>query len=82
LPLHTHPVVGIAASATAPNPGPNVTMAMSPTGTPIYGAANNPVKLSAQAITAAGGGQPHENRQPNLGITYIIAMQGIFPPRS
>lgn len=29
-----------------------------------------------------GGGQPHNNRQPYLGVTFIIAVQGIFPPRN
>ncbi|MGP9820160.1 phage tail protein [Salinarimonas sp. NSM] len=28
-----------------------------------------------------GGSQPHENRQPFLGISFIICLQGIFPPR-
>lgn len=32
--------------------------------------------------TATGGSQPHNNMQPYLGISYIIAMQGIYPPRS
>jgi microcystin-dependent protein len=30
----------------------------------------------------AGGNQPHDNRQPLLGINYIIALQGIFPSRN
>ncbi len=34
------------------------------------------------ATTAAGGNQPHENRQPFLAINYIIALQGIFPSRN
>ncbi len=25
--------------------------------------------------------QPHNNRPPYLGLTYLIALQGIFPPR-
>lgn len=32
--------------------------------------------------TAAGGSQPHNNMQPCLGVSYIIAMQGIYPARS
>jgi microcystin-dependent protein len=78
LPVHTHPLVGVAASATAPNPGPNVTLAMSPSGIPIYGTGAN-TALAPQAITAAGSGQAHENRQPYLAITNIIALNGIFP---
>src|SRR5207247_1377221 len=27
-----------------------------------------------------GGGQPFDNTQPALGLHYIIALQGIFPP--
>ncbi len=33
-------------------------------------------------LPLAGGSQPHNNMQPYLAITYIIALQGIFPPRS
>lgn len=33
------------------------------------------------AVAAAGGGQPHSNMQPYLGMNYIIAIQGIFPSR-
>jgi microcystin-dependent protein len=32
--------------------------------------------------TPTGGNQPHENRQPYLGMYYIIALQGEFPQRS
>ena len=35
--------------------------------------------FSAQAISNAGGNQPHANRQPFLAVNYIIALQGIFP---
>lgn len=28
-----------------------------------------------------GGNQPHENRQPYLGMNYVICMYGIFPSR-
>ena len=30
----------------------------------------------------AAPAQPHNNRPPYLGLSYIIALQGIFPPRS
>lgn len=26
-----------------------------------------------------GGGQPHENQQPYLGLNFCIALQGVFP---
>lgn len=31
--------------------------------------------------TPSGPTSPHQNRPPYLGLTYIIALQGIFPPR-
>lgn len=45
----------------------------------------NPVALgtfSPLAITIAGGSLPHNNMMPYLTVTFIIAMQGVFPPRS
>jgi microcystin-dependent protein len=33
-------------------------------------------------VTPAGGGQGHNNRQPFLGLNYIIALVGLFPPRN
>ena len=41
-----------------------------------------PTAMAAGAIGAAGGGQPHANRQPYLGLQFCIALQGVFPPRS
>lgn len=36
---------------------------------------------SANSTGVTGGGQPMENMQPSLGLNYMIAMQGIYPPR-
>jgi len=38
--------------------------------------------FNANAIATTGGSQPHNNIQPYLGITYVIATQGIFPARN
>lgn len=32
-------------------------------------------------IGQSGGSQPHSNSQPYLTLNYIIALQGVFPPR-
>jgi microcystin-dependent protein len=37
--------------------------------------------MNTQAIGLTGGGLPHNNMQPYLGINYIIALQGVFPSR-
>ena len=38
--------------------------------------------MAANAVSMAGGNQPHANLQPLLCLTFIIALQGIFPSRS
>jgi len=35
--------------------------------------------MAPDAITPAGGGQPHDNIQPYLCIRYIISLEGIYP---
>jgi microcystin-dependent protein len=39
------------------------------------------VSMSPLATTITGGSQPHNNMPPYLGLTFIIALQGIFPAR-
>ncbi|WP_298754330.1 tail fiber protein [uncultured Psychroserpens sp.] len=48
-----------------------------------YASAKN-VKMAADAVQTnnTGGNQAHDNMQPYLGVNYIIALEGIFPPRS
>ncbi len=43
--------------------------------------AGNIVFTGTPTAASAGGGQPHENRQPYLTLNYCIALQGVFPPR-
>lgn len=39
------------------------------------------VQMSPLSLGVMGGGQPHENRQPRLGVNFIMAYNGIFPIR-
>jgi microcystin-dependent protein len=39
-------------------------------------------QMNPKAIGFTGGGRPHNNMQPYLCLTFIIALQGIFPARS
>jgi len=43
---------------------------------------SSPPDTAIGSSTVAGNSQLHNNMQPYLGVSYIIAMQGIFPPRS
>ena len=49
---------------------------------PLYAAAATPVAMNAGALTPQGSNIPHNNLPPFLGLNYIIALQGIFPPRN
>jgi microcystin-dependent protein len=37
--------------------------------------------MHPQALSVAGASLPHNNMMPYLTLTYIIALQGVFPPR-
>jgi microcystin-dependent protein len=39
-------------------------------------------EAGGEAVQMAGGNQPHATMQAYLGLNYIIALQGIYPPRS
>jgi len=43
---------------------------------------SGPNAMSPGAIGPSGGNQSHPNLQPYLVLTFIIALQGIFPSRS
>jgi microcystin-dependent protein len=80
LAAHTHLVGASSAGASTTNPAGNVLAA---SGDTVYTSSGPPsVSLAPQSITGAGGGQPHENRQPYLVLSVCIALQGIFPSRN
>ncbi len=47
----------------------------------VFGSTPN-TTMSANVLPSSGGGLAHNNRQPYLGLYFIIALQGIFPPRT
>ena len=66
-----------------------VTAAAGPSGAPatsastnFYGNGSADLALAGTAVTAAGGGQAHNNLAPYLTLNFIIAMTGIFPSRN
>ena len=47
---------------------------------PTANMAAGTVALTGSVSPATGGNQPHDNRQPYLGLNYCISLFGIFPP--
>ena len=93
LPAHTHTMQGDAATDATANfnvaaAGRSLGKSTGLTGTStafaenVYDTGTPGVAMAAGTVGAAGGSQPHENRQPYLVMNWCIALQGIFPSRN
>jgi microcystin-dependent protein len=83
IPSHSHPANGTSASASSSSPANNL-YASGPT---LYAPpVSPPSPLAAMASQAllpnTGGGQPHSNVMPFQVVTFIIALQGLFPTQN
>ena len=81
VPQHNHSVLAGKQAADKNTPGGNVlALANSPQ---IYSDQTiNQVQMNNQSTNIVGSNQPHDNMMPYQGLQWIIALQGIFPPRS
>jgi microcystin-dependent protein len=83
LPLHNHNLLGSIDDAQFQAPQSDRALA---TSNPGFAYQNNTtqnlVNMSVQEITVSGSSFPHNNMQPYLVLNFVIAMQGVFPPRS
>ena len=85
LPLHTHPISGAVIGSSNPGETPaSNTLFTNSAPNQLYaaGLGTGGLNLASQSVTMAGGSQPHNNAQPYLAVTFIIAMTGIFPARN
>ena len=83
MPAHSH-TAQAATGGGLPSPANNAWGSGLKTAAGAY-AASNPstnVQMNPFGTSIAGGNQPHNNMQPFLGLTFIIALQGVFPARS
>ena len=80
IPTHSHTFFATTGLANQPTPGNNTT---AQSGTiQWYTEDNATVAFPQQALTPAGGSQPHDNMHPYLAMNYIIALFGIYPQQS
>ncbi len=89
IPSHNHSLVvnNENATQTAATSGVSIATPGASTGRDFtatlgYNSAAPNIPLSTSSIANNGGGLPHNNMQPYLGISYIICIEGLFPPRS
>ena len=82
MPAHTHQLRATATNANLTDPTNNVWAgsAEGRTPPPLYSTTQNS-NMSFNALSVSGGSLPHNNMHPFLTLNFIIALQGIFPPR-
>ena len=83
MPTHTHTAMGNSSVGGSPSPANSVwgTTMVGRQGVNLYSTDAPNLMMSAQSVGPTGGSQPHNNMPPYLGVTFIIALQGIFPQR-
>lgn len=83
MPAHAHTAMAAAGTGLA-DPANNVWASGAKGFGNVYSPSVNAsnVQMSPFATSIAGGNQPHNNMMPYLGLTFIIALQGVFPPRT
>jgi len=81
IPAHSHGVMASPSMANRRDPS-DASLARS-VGVGAYqtNTAQNLTAMHQQALSLAGGDQPHNNMQPYLTLYFCIALQGVFPPR-
>jgi microcystin-dependent protein len=83
MPSHSHGVQAGGGSDSGSPVGETWGGGQKGFGTNLYtpSSAQN-VAMNPLTTTISGGNLPHNNMMPFLGLTFIIALQGVFPARS
>lgn len=84
LPVHNHAWMANSAVASLATPAGNV-LANVGTGNTLYetdATFNNAIAAPVNTLGYAGGNQPHENMMPFMALSFIVALQGIFPTQN
>jgi microcystin-dependent protein len=81
MPAHSHTMrAAVSDPADVKIVNPNASFGLSQEAQ-IY-QENGDVLLAPEALAPTGGDQPHNNLMPYLTLSFNIALQGVFPPRS
>ena len=81
MPTHIHFLQGVGAAENLATPGGNL-LANTSASLPLYGPPTSLVNMHPSDVSNFGGSQPHSNQSPFLVMTWIIALQGIFPSQN
>jgi microcystin-dependent protein len=83
IPNHTHPPQCKSTAGELGSPQ-NAVWAASASNQTIYSNAGptGGVSMKATAMANDGGSQPHDNMMPFLAVSFIIALEGIYPTQN
>jgi microcystin-dependent protein len=81
IPLHTHTVNAASTAGTVASPV-NAVWAASTGNDLQYATGTADVFMAPNAIGPGGADQPHPNMPPVTVLNFVIALVGVFPPRS
>ena len=76
---HNHAVAANSNTGSSGNPQGNIVAGSTLTPYNTTAVAN---QMGGASIGNTGGSQPHDNIMPYQCVNYIIALEGIFPPRN
>jgi microcystin-dependent protein len=77
IPAHNHLLLATTKIGSQANPGGNIFA--NSQGPQPYIQEDPDANVNAGLVDASGGSQPHENRQPYLGLNFIISLFGLYP---
>ncbi|MEH3144349.1 MAG: tail fiber protein [Methylobacterium frigidaeris] len=85
MPAHNHLLAASSAGGDQPSPAETFIAETidGTTGNPTDAFASSAnATMNPAVVTSAGGSESHPNLQPSLCVSFIIALQGIFPSRN
>jgi microcystin-dependent protein len=82
LPTHSHAIYATANTATTAAPANETVATPADVNVLPYGTDQPQTPLSPACVQTVGGSQPHENMAPYLTISFIISLEGVFPPQT
>jgi microcystin-dependent protein len=79
MPSHSHALRAASSLASLGAPGGAV---LAKTAANSFDSSAPTVAMAANAISPAGGSQPHSNMAPYCAVNYIISLFGIYPSQT
>jgi microcystin-dependent protein len=80
IPQHNHGINAfVPATSGSPATSGGLSQPNATTNKPFNSGPGNTTFAPNMISPSQGGGQPHENQQPYLGVNFCIALQGIYP---